>query len=323
MENRKIRSVADLSLSGDSAPHLTSKVLMIRPIRFGYNEETASNNAFQKKGNEGHDSVQKAALAEFNSFVALLESNGVEVVVVEDTPNPHTPDSIFPNNWFSTHTTGEIVLYPMCASNRRLERKEAPLAVIKSLRVNGAMGRTLDLSICEADNRFLEGTGSMVLDRTNAIAFVCRSPRSDESVLDRFCKDLGYKYFFFNAYDRNGSAIYHTNVMMCMGDKFVVACLDSIRDSAEREIFVEISKKLNKEIVDISIDQMENFAGNMLQLKNSEDESIIVMSSTAKKSLNSGQLNILESHCKIISPQISTIETNGGGSARCMIAELF
>jgi hypothetical protein len=298
---------------------LTSKVLMIRPAQFGFNEETAGNNAFQKKG---AGDVQELALAEFNQFVALLESNGIEVVVVDDTPAPHTPDSIFPNNWFSTHSTGELVLYPMCAPNRRAERKDPPLRAIKEHGKN-CIKRTLDLSGWEAKDRFLEGTGSMVLDRANKIAFSCRSQRSDEDALSEFCKELGYSYFFFDALDRNNSLVYHTNVVMCMGDKFVVACLESMRGDAERSAFVEIVKKCGKEIVEISIGQMENFAGNMLQLKNKDGKSLLVMSSTAKKSLDGSQIAALEKYCKIVAPDISVIETNGGGSARCMIAELF
>jgi hypothetical protein len=299
---------------------LTSSVLMIKPVAFSYNEETATNNAFQKNGG---GAVQDLALAEFNQFVKLLETNGITVTVIEDTASPHTPDSIFPNNWFSTHATGELALYPMCAPNRRRERKDAPLKAIKELGEKGRMNRTIDLSGWEAKERFLEGTGSMVLDRANKIAFVCRSRRSDEYVLGKFCEELDYNYYYFDAYDRNTSLIYHTNVMMCMGDKFVVACLDSIRDDNEKKTFIEIIKKCNKEIVDISIEQMEQFAGNMLQLKSKGGDSVLVMSSTAKSSLNANQTVALEKHCKIIAPQISTIETNGGGSARCMIAELF
>jgi len=317
-----IRKVGPANFQPPSVPedHLTSKVLMIRPVQFGFNEETAANNAFQKKGD---GAVQDLALTEFNQFVALLESNGIDVVVVEDTDSPHTPDSIFPNNWFSTHSTGELVLYPMCTPNRRCERKETPLNVIKEIGKNGCMKKVIDLSGWEAEGRFLEGTGSMVLDRANKIAFVCRSPRSDESVLVQFCKELDYSYYHFDAYDSGMSLIYHTNVMMCMGNSFVVVCLDSIRDDTERKFFIEIMRKCGKEIVDISIEQMEKFAGNMLQLKNNRCESILVMSSTAKNSLNDGQIKALEKYCKIITPEINTIETNGGGSARCMLAELF
>jgi hypothetical protein len=293
---------------------------MIRPVQFGFNEETATNNAFQKKG---CGAVQDLALEEFNRFVKTLESSGIEVMVIDDTLSPHTPDSIFPNNWFSTHATGELVLYPMCAENRRRERKEAPFNAIRELGEKSCMKKTIDLTEWEAKGKFLEGTGSMVLDRANKVAFACRSIRSDESLFAQFCEELGYSYCYFDAYDRHNSLIYHTNVMMCMGDKFVVVCLDSIRDKAERELFVEVATKCSKEIVDITIEQMENFAGNMLQLKNKSDQSILVMSETAKKSLEPSQIKTLEKYCKIVAPDIGTIETNGGGSARCMIAEVF
>jgi hypothetical protein len=293
---------------------------MVRPVRFGFNEETAANNAFQKKGG---GEVQDLALEEFGRFAKLLEANGIEVIAIDDTADPHTPDSIFPNNWFSTHATGELVLYPMCAPNRRRERKEAPLIAIKALGEKSCLTKTIDLTSWEDRDKFLEGTGSMVLDRANKIAFACRSVRSDEAALDQFCEKLGYRYFYFDACDRNGGLIYHTNVMMCMGDKFVVACLDSIRDKAERDLFVEIAAKCDKVIVDITIEQMENFAGNMLQLKNKSGQSLLVMSETAKKSLAAAQIETLEKYCKIIAPDINNIETNGGGSARCMIAEIF
>ena len=319
MAHKKI-AVPKFTTSGGPEAHLASRVLMVRPMRFGFNEETALSNPFQKNSSA---CAQDKALEEFNRFVSLLESSGVEVIVVEDTTTPHTPDSIFPNNWFSTHSTGELVLYPMCAPNRRLERKEAPLRIIKELGRKSDMTRTVDLSAWEAKGQFLEGTGSMVLDRANKIAFVCRSPRSDEAVLERFCEELGYRRLSFDALDRNGSLIYHANIMMCMGDKFVVVCLDSIRDNNERKAFIELADKLNKDIIEISIEQMECFAGNMLQLKNQNEESILAMSLTAKQSLNVGQLKELEKHCTIIAPDINTIETCGGGSVRFMIAEMF
>jgi hypothetical protein len=294
---------------------------MVRPARFGFNEETAADNAFQQ---QGQGDVQGRALLEFDGFVALLRENGIEAIVVDDTPEPHTPDSIFPNNWFSTHDSGELVLYPMCHPNRRLERKDAPLRAIRDIGERGGrMKRTLDLTGWEAKNRFLEGTGSMVLDRANRTAFVCRSPRSDEGALDAFCSELDYSYFYFDALDKGGGAIYHTNVMMCMGDAFVVACLDSIRDAGQRGGFLEIMGKCGKDVVDISLDQMGHFAGNMLQLKNGGGESVLVMSDTAKKSLDARQLANLQRHCRVMAPEIGTIEANGGGSARCMMAEIF
>ncbi|MDX9782220.1 MAG: arginine deiminase-related protein [Bacteroidales bacterium] len=299
----------------------TSKVLMVRPVRFGFNEQTAENNSFQKRGYE--QSAQEMALEEFDKFVTLLKSNGVEVVVVEDTPEPHTPDSIFPNNWFSTHATGELILYPMCAPNRRLERKESVLKVIRELGEKGKMKRVVDLTHFENENLFLEGTGSLIFDRKNKLAFACRSPRCDIAVLEELCDKIDYEFLDFGAYDRDGKPIYHTNVMMCVGEKFVVACLDSIKDIDERTEFIAFVEDCDKELVEISMDQMEQFAGNMLQLKSKEGEPLLVMSATAKRALTSGQLESLSSYCKIIAPELESIEINGGGSARCMLAEIF
>ena len=299
----------------------TSKVLMVRPVRFGFNEQTAGNNSFQKRGYEL--SAQDMALEEFDNFVSLLRANNVEVVVVEDTPEPHTPDSIFPNNWFSTHASGELVLYPMCAPNRRLERKESVLNVIKEIGERGKMRRIFDLTHWESENLFLEGTGSLIFDRKNRIVFACRSPRCDIAVLEDLCEKLDYEFLDFGAYDRDGKPIYHTNVMMCVGDKFVVACLDSIKNIDERTEFISFVEDCDKELIEISIDQMEQFAGNMLQLRSTGGEPLLIMSATAKRALTTDQLESLMSYCKIISPELESIETNGGGSARCMLAEIF
>jgi len=296
----------------------SSTILMVRPVRFGFNEQTASNNSFQKRGFE--KSAQERALEEFDNFVSLLRSNGVEVIVAQDTEEPHTPDSIFPNNWFSTHETGELVLYPMCAPNRRLERKEGVMNLIMG--TNGVK-KIIDLTGWEAKGLFLEGTGSMILDRENKLAYVCRSPRSDETILQKLCDELDYEYFIFSAYDNSDSLIYHTNVMMCVAEEFVVACLDSIKDIDERQSFIELVENCDKELIEISMEQMENFAGNMLQVKSKNGEPILVMSSTAKKCLTSDQLSKLMGYCKIVAPEISVIEINGGGSARCMMAEIF
>ena len=299
----------------------TSKVLMVRPVRFGFNEQTAGNNSFQKRGYEL--SAQDMALEEFDNFVSLLRANNVEVVVVEDTPEPHTPDSIFPNNWFSTHASGELVLYPMCAPNRRLERKESVLNVIKEIGERGKMRRIVDLTHWESENLFLEGTGSLIFDRKNRIVFACRSPRCDIAVLEDLCEKLDYEFLDFGAYDRDGKPIYHTNVLMCVGDKFVVACLDSIKNIDERTEFISFVEDCDKELIEISIDQMEQFAGNMLQLRSTGGEPLLIMSATAKRALTTDQLESLMSYCKIISPELESIETNGGGSARCMLAEIF
>jgi len=296
----------------------TSTVLMVRPVGFGFNPETAANNLFQKQG--FHKSAQEMALVEFDNFVALLRSNGVDVLVVEDTPEPHTPDSIFPNNWFSTHEGGTLVIYPMFAKNRRLEKKQGVLDILHG---KFKIKRVVDLSIWEEKSQFLEGTGSMILDRDNDMVYACKSVRTDESVLEEFCDELDYDYFIFNAFDQDGKQIYHTNVMMSIAEKFVVACLDSITDINEREEFIGLVEESDKDLIEISLEQMSLFAGNMLELKNSKGEAMLVMSDTAKKSLTKEQLEKFKSYCKILSPNLTTIENNGGGSARCMIAEIF
>jgi len=294
-----------------------SRVLMVRPCSFGFNVQTATNNAFQRRGFEA--GAQEAALREFNSFVALLRSHGVVVDVMEDTPEPHTPDSIFPNNWFSTHSDGTMVLYPMCAPNRRLERKQT---VMDHLIGTFDIRNIYDLTPFESKGKFLEGTGSMVIDREAGIVYACRSPRTDEDVLKEFCQLFGWDYFLFDATDATGKAIYHTNVMMCVGTGLAVVCLESIRDASVRD---ELVRSLGKrDIVDISLEQMGSFAGNMLEVRpDGERRPLLVMSAAAKKSLRLEQLRLIESHCDIASPDISIIEANGGGSARCMLAEIF
>ncbi len=291
---------------------------MVRPVSFGFNEETAANNSFQKKGFE--KSAQEMALEEFDNFTSLLRAEGVEVLVVQDTPEPHTPDSVFPNNWFSTHEGGTLVLYPMYAKNRRLERKPGVLELLKS---KYKIKRVVDLTEWEEKSLFLEGTGSMIPDRDSNLVFACRSPRTDESVLEEFCDELDFDYFLFSAYDNDGGLIYHTNVMMCVATKFVVACLDSIRDINERQDFIGLVEESDKELVEISLEQMNQFAGNMIEVRNKKGEPLLIMSATAKRSLTAEQLAKLEGYCKIVAPELSVIENNGGGSARCMIAEIF
>ncbi len=296
----------------------TSEILMIKPINFGFNEETAVSNAFQNKNAE-KNGVQEKALAEFSGMVEILRQNGVNVTVIEDTPQPYTPDSIFPNNWISFHNDGNIFLYPMQAVNRRLERRSD---IIEEIEHNFAAKQIIDLSRFEAENKFLEGTGSMVLDRENKIAFACLSPRTDAEVLDLFCDQAGFKPVCFDAVDANATPIYHTNVLMCVGSKFVVICLDSIPKANEKKIVVETIESTGKEIIEISFDQMNHFAGNMLEVKNDKNETLIVMSASAFNSLNVYQKTSIEKYGKLVYADIRTIETNGGGSARCMMAEI-
>lgn len=291
---------------------------MIRPVNFGFNAQTAESNAFQIKQAD-QQAVQQKAQREFDGFVSVLCENGVNVTVIEDTPEPHTPDSIFPNNWVSFHDTGDIFLYPMQAVNRRLERRED---IISQLEDNFAAKHIIDLSRYEAKNQFLEGTGSMVLDRVNKIAYACLSPRTDAEVLKAFCDYTGYKTVTFDAFDQQGKAIYHTNVLMCVGSKFAVICLDSITDLYQKLAVIQSLKSTGKQVIEITFEQMNKFAGNMLEVMNAGGDTLIVMSQTAYQSLTDAQRNTLSVFGKLVYADINTIETNGGGSARCMMAEV-
>jgi len=296
----------------------TANILMIRPVAFGFNTQTAESNAFQNRDDD-QQAVQQKAVQEFDDFVKVLRDNGVSVTVINDTPEPHTPDSIFPNNWVSFHNNGDIFLYPMQAGNRRLERRED---IIRQLEETFKANHVIDLSRFEAKNQFLEGTGSMVLDRENKIAYACISPRTNAEVLKAFCDYTGYKAVTFDAFDQKGQAIYHTNVLMAIGSKFVVICLDSITNEQEKEAVISSLKSTGKEIIDITFDQMNHFAGNMLEVKSANGGSLVVMSQAAYNSLTSEQKVGLEKYGKLVYADINTIETNGGGSARCMMAEV-
>ncbi|KXH83649.1 citrulline utilization hydrolase CtlX [Chryseobacterium kwangjuense] len=300
----------------------TDTVLMIEPIAFGYNAETAKNNYFQVE-QKGSD-IQSKALAEFNTFVGKLRSKGVNVITIKDTLDPHTPDSIFPNNWVSFHKDGKVVLYPMFASNRRVERRED---ILESIGNQGfEVVEIDDWSFSETQGHFLEGTGSMIFDHDHKIAYGSVSLRLDENLFREFCKKYGFTPIVFHSYQTVGTErlpIYHTNVMMCVADKFVVICLDCIDDELEREKVIETIKNSGKEIIEISEDQMQQFAGNMLQVQNKDGEKFLVMSQTAYQSLNPEQVAAIEKYCEIIYSDLNTIEVNGGGSARCMLAEVF
>ncbi|HLW09136.1 MAG TPA: arginine deiminase-related protein [Fermentimonas sp.] len=296
----------------------TSKLLMVRPAKFAFNEQTAGNNYFQENSNL--PSVAEDALKEFDSFVNLLLSNDVDVTVVQDTPEPWTPDSIFPNNWFTSHFTGELVLYPMFAENRRLERKPHILNILKR---DLNHKKVIDLTHWEEEGEFLEGTGSIILDRRKRVAYCCRSPRSSEKVLADFCSRMNYQPIVFDALDKDGNQIYHTNVMMEIGMQVAVICLESIKDENERKRVKSHLLSAGKVIIDISLDQVASFAGNMLEVKNRNGNPLMVMSSAARNALTFEQENIISTYNKIISTDLKTIETNGGGSARCMLAEIF
>lgn len=294
------------------------KILMVRPAHFTFNEQTAENNYFQKKTSQSN--LNEKALKEFDNFVTILRSNKIEVVVVQDTADPHTPDSIYPNNWFSTHPTGELVLYPMFAENRRLERKSK---VIKTIKENFSANKVIDLTAWENKNQFLEGTGSLLLDHNNLIAYACRSQRTDEKVFEDFCTKMNFKPLIFNAYDQNKKIIYHTNVMLSIGEKFAVICAESIIDDKSRNTVLNSLKNSKKEVIEISFEQMNNFCANILELRDSGNKRYLVMSDVARKSFTDKQTEILERYCKIVSAPLPIIEETGGGSARCMIAQLF
>jgi hypothetical protein len=296
----------------------TSHILMVRPVKFAYNAETAVNNRFQVASNDLP--VQQKALEEFDEFVTKLRANGIDVTVVQDTAEPHTPDSIFPNNWISFHEGGTIYLYPMFAVNRRTERKQEVLDAVNKKFI---ISNTTDLTKNENSNIFLEGTGSMVLDRKNKIAYACISPRTDKKLLEEFCTGAGFTAVNFTANDQNGDAIYHTNVMMCVADRYTVICLESITNKEEKDQVTQSIKKSGKEIVTISLVQMNNFAGNMLQVINDREQPFLIMSTQAYESLTAEQIKTLENYNPILHSDIKTIETNGGGSARCMMAEVF
>ena len=290
---------------------------MIKPVNFSFNAETAVNNAFQVAGES--TGAQRKALGEFENFVRLLRDNGVDVTVIEDTPQPYTPDSIFPNNWISFHEEGTVCLYPMFAVNRRQERKPG---VLKTVGEKFRIDATLDFSGYENEMLFLEGTGSMVLDREKRIAYACLSPRTDKQVLLDFCKKMNYTPEIFTSVDGEDRPVYHTNVMMCVADKYVVVCLASVKNEKEQAHLQATIQSSVKMIIPITLDQMNHFAGNMLQVNNQKGEKLLVMSEQAFQSLTHEQREQLEGFNRILHAPLTTIETNGGGSARCMLAEI-
>ena len=302
--------------------NITNKILMVRPVSFTFNEETAVNNHYQKKDNKPIQEIQNNALTEFDNMVEKLKKIGIDVRVMQDTKEPHTPDSIFPNNWFSTHYSNTIVLYPMFAENRRLERTDNLYDYFdKADDLN-----VVDYSNLEKENIFLEGTGALVLDRKNKKAYCSLSERADEKLLDIFCEDAGYKKIAFHSYQTindERKAIYHTNVMMAMGENYAILCADSIDNLEERAAVINELEKDKKEIVYISEQQVESFLGNTIELVNNEGVNICVMSATAYSALTDEQKNIIEKYDVILPVDVHTIEKYGGGSARCMIAELF
>ena len=294
------------------------EILMVRPYQFYFNQQTAANNFFQS--NINIENANELAIAEFDAMVEKLRAHQIKVNVVQDTKDPSTPDSIFPNNWVSTHEGGTLCLYPMFAENRRAERK---LSVIDFLESNYQIQNTLDLTDLEKEGIFLEGTGSMVLDHQNKLAYGCLSERLDKNAFYEWCDKMQFKAIAFKAVDDKAQPIYHTNVMMCMGDQFVVICLDSIPNEQEKQMLVDSFDQTNKEVIEISQDQLNHFAGNMLQVFDINEKPHLIMSEQAHTSLDPAQVKSLEKYNPILPISIPTIEALGGGSTRCMMAEIY
>ncbi len=303
---------------------ITNTILMIRPVNFRMNEQTAVNNYFQEDLNLKHAEINAKAQEEFDAFVEKLSAVGINVIVESDDKLMDTPDSIFPNNWVSFHENGDVAKYPMFAENRRRERRDE---IFVRLEEEGfKIENIIDYTSAEHEGVFLEGTGSVALDRVNRKAYCALSPRADEELFIEFCEDFEYSPVIFTAnqtVDGKRLAIYHTNVMMCLAENFAVICLDAIDDKKERKNVVKHLKQDGKEIISITEAQMHQFAGNMLQLRGANDKRYLIMSEAAHKSLTKTQITSIEKHCPIISSSLTTIETCGGGSARCMMAEVF
>ena len=302
---------------------LTNTVLMVRPVRFRMNEETVVNNYFQEEMDLKNEEINRQAQQEFDALVHKLREVGVKVIVVDDIYEQNTPDSVFPNNWITFHQNGDVAIYPMFAENRRRERRED---ILDRVEAEGfAIENVYDYTEAEKENVFLEGTGAMILDRVNRKAYCALSPRADEELFIEFCEDFEYTPVIFSAYqqvDNKQVPIYHTNVMMALGEDFAVVCLDTITDKSERKNVLHHLKEDHKEIISITAEQMYQYAGNMLQVQGT-DRSYLVMSDAAYNCLTAAQRQAIEKHCPIIHSNLETIETCGGGSARCMMAEVF
>ena len=301
--------------------HLASNLLMIRPCQFFSNPQTADSNKFQGRSKLSDNELQEAALSEFDMLVSRLREADMDVYVFEDTPNPITPDSVFPNNWVSLHNNGTVVLYPMEAENRRLERR---LDIIYELRDKHGFDikKIIDMSYLEDKQEYLEGTGSMILDHVNKIAYACLSSRTHKNALLDYSKKFGFSAVTFCAQDASKSDIYHTNVIMSLGEKLAVLCEDAIPIDFEKKQIKDSLQSTGHEIINISLDQMTSFAGNVLEVISNSDEHLMLMSERAEKSLTKKQKSIIEKYCRIISSPINNIEDSAGGSVRCMIAEI-
>lgn len=303
---------------------VTNTILMIRPVNFRMNEQTAVNNYFQEEIDGSSNVINQKAQEEFDAFVEVLRDNGVNVIVVDDTKEPDTPDSIFPNNWVSFHSSGNVAVYPMFAENRRRERRDDIFDILEEqgFKINDV----IDYTSAEDEGVFLEGTGSILKDRVHQKAYCALSERANEELFIEFCEDFDCFPVIFTANQTvNGERkpIYHTNVMMAMAENFAIICLDTIDDKKERKTVVAHLKKDAKEVISITEEQMHSFAGNMLQVIGANDKRYMVMSSAAYHSLRDDQIKGIEKHCEILHSPLDTIETCGGGSARCMMAEVF
>jgi len=300
---------------------LASAVLMIRPVRFESNPHTAASNKFQGRNPSKPEQQQIDAVTEFDGLRAVLESNGIQVIAIEDTEDPHTPDSIFPNNWVSFHADGTVVLYPMEAPNRRTERRSDIIETLSD-EYGFQVRNVLDLSTHEDESQYLEGTGSLVLDRVNRIAYACLSSRTHLDALGDFAQRMDYKVIAFDAVDRDGEAIYHTNVLMNVGEELAVICDEALVRPDQRTAVVRSLEDTGHEVISLSFDQLDAFAGNMLELRSASGERLIAMSGQARASLSKSQLDRILNHAKIISAPIDRIESSAGGSVRCMLAEV-
>jgi hypothetical protein len=308
-------------MAPEKEPQIASAVMMIRPARFQSNPQTAESNRFQGKTQASPEKQHKAALAEFEALKTALEQGGVGVYVFDDTPEPHTPDAIFPNNWVSFHADGTVVLYPMEAANRRTERRRDIVEALAS-KHGFKVREVLDLSSHEQNGHFLEGTGSMVLDRANRIAYACISSRTHLEALGDFAQQLDYDVVAFDAVDAGGAPIYHTNVLMNIGERIAVVCAEAIPRDEQRNAVLQRLADTGHEVITLSFAQLEAFAGNMLELRSANGRRVTAMSDVARRSLTPEQLKKLEQNGTVISAPIDNIECSAGGSVRCMLAEI-
>jgi hypothetical protein len=299
----------------------TSNLLMVRPASFQFNVETAVSNAFQKSlDGLTVEEIKQKAIKEFDAYVEKLRTNKIHVTVIQDTLEPAKPDAIFPNNWISMHENGSVFLFPMNTENRRLEVRPE---IIDTLKASFIIHDIQDLRTSIQENKFLEGTGSIIFDHLNKMAYACLSPRTDKDIFLQYCKMIGYEPIYFTSADAQDNLVYHTNVMLTIGDTFVVICLESIKDKTEQKFVQTKLEQTGHEIINITFAQMNAFAGNMLQVQNTEGKTFLVMSETAFHSLTAEQIAQIENHTSILAVSIPTIETIGGGSARCMLAEIY